>query len=591
MLKILQADGGQIPLDFDKYFIQEETNGEDQIGFTLPLDHADYKLLAEEVQLLDAEDGQVYRITAIDEGAATANIKGKLELSPLRADMRIPYTNGSDTLAGTVEGVLPAGWTVVDHSLSTIRRTIDLDSATPEDVILGAASAFGGLAIRYKIADKAVHFYAPGDFKAGGVYLTEELNLTSTNLKGSSSGLCTRLYARGKDGLTFAGINGGKDYVENFSYTDKIICAYWEDERYTVAENLLEAAQKKVDASAVPVRSYSCGVVDLAKAWRYEEGAGSNIYAHLNIQLLTVATLLDTRRGTRIDHQVVQYKRYPHYPDLNVVTLSTKAPTITTTVKQLQDAIENPSSSFRKQMQSLINQMAAGISGHDGGTMEITFNSDGKPNGIRWGDGDDLATSQKVLWLNLEGVAYGQNGVNGDYSTVWSFAQNGFVADWIVVGTLTANLIKTGLLQSKNGKSWINLDTGAAQLAGTFLSGTDAFLAELSGGMLRFSQNGTYVGGLYSNTWGDQKTLSFSGSAVHVRSRIDDAGIALSAAVQGGVTGEIKSQPSLMVFDGKGQVISLQIADGESKIIFNGYECTLKERTVDGQTIRYLGAL
>lgn len=109
MLKILQADGGQLPLDFDKYFIQEETNGEDQIGFTLPLDHADYKLLAEEVQLLDAEDGQVYRITAIDEGAATANIKGKLELSPLRADMRIPYTNGSDTLAGTVEGVLPAG--------------------------------------------------------------------------------------------------------------------------------------------------------------------------------------------------------------------------------------------------------------------------------------------------------------------------------------------------------------------------------------------------------------------------------------------------------------------------------------------------
>lgn len=470
MLKILQADGGQLPLDFDKYFIQEETNGEDQIGFTLPLDHADYKLLAEEVQLLDAEDGQVYRITAIDEGAATANIKGKLELSPLRADMRIPYTNGSDTLAGTVEGVLPAGWTVVDHSLSTIRRTIDLDSATPEDVILGAASAFGGLAIRYKIADKTVHFYAPGDFKAGGVYLTEELNLTSTNFKGSSSGLCTRLYARGKDGLTFAGINGGKEYVENFTYTDKVICTYWEDERYTVAENLLEAAQKKVDASAVPVRSYSCGVVDLAKAWRYEEGAGSNIYAHLNIQLLTVATLLDTRRGTRIDHQVVQYKRYPHYPDLNVVTLSTKAPTITTTVKQLQDAIENPSSSFRKQMQSLINQMAAGISGHDGGTMEITFNSDGKPNGIRWGDGDDLATSQKVLWLNLEGVAYGQNGVNGDYSTVWSFAQNGFVADWIVVGTIKANLIKTGLLQSKNGESWIDLETGVARLMGSFES-------------------------------------------------------------------------------------------------------------------------
>ena len=60
MLKILQADGGQLPLDFDKYFIQEEMNGEDQIGFTLPLDHADYKQLAEEVQLLDAEE-DVYK--------------------------------------------------------------------------------------------------------------------------------------------------------------------------------------------------------------------------------------------------------------------------------------------------------------------------------------------------------------------------------------------------------------------------------------------------------------------------------------------------------------------------------------------------
>ena len=121
-------------------------------------------------------------------------------------------------------------------------------------------------------------------------------------------------------------------------------------------------------------------------------------------------------------------------------------------------------------MQNLINQMAAGISGHDGGTMEITFNSEGKPNGIRWGDGDDLATSQKVLWLNLEGIAYGQNGVNGDYSTVWSFAQNGFVADWIVVGTIKANLIKTGLLQSKNGESWIDLETGVARLMGSFES-------------------------------------------------------------------------------------------------------------------------
>lgn len=60
----------------------------------------------------------------------------------------------------------------------------------------------------------------------------------------------------------------------------------------------------------------------------------------------------------------------------------------------------------------------------------------------------------------------------------------GFFADYIVAGTLNANLIKTGIIKSLNGESWINLDTGEAQLTGTAKSQSgDQFVSMDSGGI------------------------------------------------------------------------------------------------------------
>ena len=80
--------------------------------------------------------------------------------------------------------------------------------------------------------------------------------------------------------------------------------------------------------------------------------------------------------------------------------------------------------------------MADKIAGYDGGNMVVTKNDAGKPNGIMIMDTDSQATAKKVLWLNLNGITYSSNGVGGPYSAVWSFAEGGFVADWIVAGVL-----------------------------------------------------------------------------------------------------------------------------------------------------------
>ena len=55
-------------LNFDEYYILEDYNGNDSIGFTLPLDHPDYRRIFEETPVVDTETGQRYLVKAIDEG-------------------------------------------------------------------------------------------------------------------------------------------------------------------------------------------------------------------------------------------------------------------------------------------------------------------------------------------------------------------------------------------------------------------------------------------------------------------------------------------------------------------------------------------
>ena len=60
------------------------------------------------------------------------------------------------------------------------------------------------------------------------------------------------------------------------------------------------------------------------------------------------------------------------------------------------------------------------------------------------------------------------------------------VADFITTGVLNANLIKTGIIQSLNGESFINLDTGEAQLTGTLKSYNGEQYVSLDSGGITF---------------------------------------------------------------------------------------------------------
>ncbi len=470
----ISNNGEQISLNFDDYYIQEVYGGKDAAGFTLPLDHPDYQYLFEETPLIDTETKQRYLIKAIDEGQTTVNIKAELDLDELSKDMFLNYTNGSDTVVNTISKALPDGWTVQDHAYFNQRRTIELEAATPLDVIDACPDTYN-VVFRFDNNSRVIHIYNPDSEEISGVFLTDELNLKSVNFKGKSSGFATRLYAKGKDSLTFADINGGKDYVEDFSYSDKVISVYWKDERYTIAENLLADAKKRLKSMAAPQQSYTCGVMDLARAREKQEGKNDNIYSFLEFKLYQNVVLLDRRRNRRITHTVAGIKRYPKYPEKNEVTLSTVAPSIQNSVKSIQTQMEKPTSTFNQIRQAGLETAGEMITGQLGGNYIVTMNPETqKPNGWAIMDTDNTETAMNVWRATLGGIGHSSNGFNGTPNI--AFTMDGKInASMILTGELWANLIKTGKIQSHTGAVYFDLDAnnGKGELASSVLKGVD----------------------------------------------------------------------------------------------------------------------
>lgn len=442
-------NGQTVVLNCDDYYIQEEWFGaDDTLCFSLGFNHPQLPDMINQLSLTDKQSGQAFLITQIDDG----DIVAQIDLDEFRSEMYLNWTNNSDTASSTILQLLPSGWTLLDNSASNIRRTIKMDGATALEILKEITNVYG-LTIRFDRKTKRVLLRNPDSMEPKGVYFTDELNLRRQPTRTiQSKNFVTRLYAVGKDGLTFASINEGKPYIDNNEYSDRIVSAYWSDDRYTVKENLLEDAKKKLNEMAKPVQSYQCDVVDLAKI-------DPNKWSYLSVEMYQGVVLMDRANHTRLIHQVVQYRRYPKYPEKNVITLSTLPSTLSSKVEQSYQATTNPNSPFQQIWKGFVSSLIDGIAGYDGGNLIITKNKEGKPNGFMIMDTASQETAQKILWLNLKGILYSSQGISGfenpnlEEITVWSFDKNGFAANWLVVGTIDASIIRVINLIADHVKS------------------------------------------------------------------------------------------------------------------------------------------
>lgn len=115
-------------------------------------------------------------------------------------------------------------------------------------------------------------------------------------------------------------------------------------------------------------------------------------------------------------------------------------------------------------MQKAINNATNWLTGADGYVIAVK-DDNGTWKEILFLDTPSAETAKNVLRINTNGIGFSTNGVNGPYRNAWTI-DGSLVADFITTGVLTANLIKAGVLQSLNGASSINMETGEVNLTG-----------------------------------------------------------------------------------------------------------------------------
>lgn len=550
MLTLYTPDGA-IPLRVSDYYIKELASGLNELCFTISIWDDAFQLIQEESSIREESDGITacnYLVKAIDSGKNTANIKAQIDLDEWKQSLTVAYNSGSNSVGGIVRAVAPTGWTVADYSGLTYMRTLHLTGITPLGVLDQCRSTFSGVTFRFDNVQKVVEII---NMKTGtnlGAFVTRDLNLKKTEYKGKSTGFATRLYAYGKDDLSISSVNSGLPYVDDHTYSDRIVCAYWKDERYTVAENLKAAAQERLAELAVPSRSFECDIVDLAKT-------NPDKYSELDFVMFSVVSLIDqTRSGQKIDHIVVERWIYPNAPQNNKVILSTVAPRIQSQVTQIINSMNDINSIYQQQQtskqQSAIENATDKITGAKGGNMRAIYDDDGNWTELVCMNTEDILTASKLWRFNIGGLGYSPNGYNGPYTTAITM-DGAIVADFITTGTLDASKITV-----------TNLDAGSittGTLDASHITVTNLNASSITAGTLNVDRiaAGSITGG--SNGKIAQQTIT-GGSSGNI----------VIKTITGGSNGNLSLDTITTSNTGSGINNSLGYADF-SNSVFNGY--------------------
>ena len=452
---------GEKIIQNDSYSIKRLYSGVDELSFDIGISDRDIAIITEEATVKETVYGQTYIIKAIDRGRKSEDVRCVLDLDEWKATQTVDYDNESDTFANTVTAILPTGWTLDNQTGSTISRTIRGTGVTPLEVLDACRGAYS-VVYQFDNEDKVLHAYAAGAGAYVGVFVSEELNLREINYKGKSTEFITALRARGANGLTFASINGGKDYVENHQYSAKMIWGFWKDERYEDAASLLAAATSMLYDASKPARSYDCDIIDLKRT-------DPEKYQNVSFSLFSRVKLIDKDARTAITAEVVKYIEHPYAPEKNEITLDTATPDIYTQVQQLQVSLTNPNSAYQQGQAAAITNATSQILSGTGGYVVMNTNADNRVFEILIMDTADITTATKVWRWNSGGLGYSSTGYAGTYTT--AITQDGaIVADFISTGTLNAaeinviNLIAESVLAQDESDNIMTIDSGMMKL-------------------------------------------------------------------------------------------------------------------------------
>ena len=624
MLELI-LEGKALPLNLQNgdYGVTRRLSGVNTLEAVLPAQDPVALILREELLIRETWENRLYRIKGIQIQGDTAEFSARLRLDDWEATAVTYFHSKNASISAALGKILPAGWTVNDAALNSNLADITMEyGGTPLDIALAIQEVYG-CAMDFDPEDRVLTVTYPHAGALTDTVLTQGADLREIpSYTGKSTDLVTRVYPVGANGLTIEKVNNGKAFVENHSYTDRVIAKVWKDERYEIPEHLRDAAQAMVDALAVPETAWEIRIYDL---YRRDPGKWQGHRAVLG-EKVTVSW-----GGRKLSALVVEEVVHPGRPEENTLCIGSVPATAIGALGQLKETISDPNSSFNSEREAAIANATKLISGSRGGHVVTVLDEDGKPEELCiLSDSEDISTAQSLWRWNEGGLGHSDTGYNGPFTLALT-KDGAIVADRITVGTLNAGVLKAGILTDGQGKNQWNLETGefslsaastvggstvgsiadsaAASAAASAVSGYDSGLDQqkifnrltgggqtqgiyLSGGLLYI--NGSYVkagiltDGQGKNQWNlNTGEFALSSSATVGGSTVGSiAASAASSAVSEYDSG-LDQQKIFNRLTGGGQTQGIYLTDG--RVYING--SYIKTGTLDANTISMSGKL
>lgn len=314
--------------DYKNLTIEKElASGDKTLAFSYPKTSKFYFDIEEECYIRTKEDEFIVKEKSVH--SEYTDFKCILNLESLEGKPFERYASEEQTIDKALALALAGtGWIVGKCSLKK-KRTVRKSNCSSLEIIKEIRNTYR-CDLVFNTLNRTIDVYESlGEDK--GTYFIDSLNLKDLSIQGNTYDYFTRIIPIGKDDLRISSINNGKDYVENYQYSNKVKTCYWKDDRYTVIENLKEDAEAKLNEISKPYRSYSADILNLAKF--------NNKYKHiLDFKLGDTITLISKDNKFRDKQRIVKIIEHPKEHELDSVEIANTTLSFEEKQTQFQEA-------------------------------------------------------------------------------------------------------------------------------------------------------------------------------------------------------------------------------------------------------------
>lgn len=296
--------------------VTKEINGEHVLEIALPIGHKHAGLIKpENIIEVAGERYRARRITTSRQGRkVTLEVYAEARFYDLATAGQIEGREFRQVIAGDVMAIAlrGTGWTVDVANVST-RRTYEVEDTNPLELLRTVQANHGGDLI-FDNNNRKVSLVTSSGRDAGVAFFYGN-GLTDAKRVVDTTSLITRIYARNADGLTIASLNGGKAYLDDFSFTSEVREATYDFKSGTSPYTMLAMASATLANRSKPSYSYEVTVNDLSAK------SGDDLDRFDAGDRVTVVDkavgISETQRIVRLEYDVVR-------PWASEITLSAK---------------------------------------------------------------------------------------------------------------------------------------------------------------------------------------------------------------------------------------------------------------------------